>query len=98
MVGQIAGLCARLCVCNGLLGELGNGRFRVEFAPGAGRDRMIAELEADHDLFTRTDRAVQAAVAHIIPKLGIDLQTHRAQMDAITKSLLDEARAKAAAD
>ena len=70
----------------------------VEFAHSAGRDRMIIELEADHDLFTRTDRAVQAAVAHVVPKLGIDPQAHQAQMEAITKSLLDEARAKAAAD
>lgn len=70
----------------------------VEFAHSVGRDRMIIELEADHDLFTRTDRAVQAAVAHILPKLGIDPQAHQAQTEAITKSLLDEARAKAAAD
>lgn len=68
----------------------------VDFAHGAGRIGMIEELDRDHDLFTRTDEAVQAAIAHIIPKLGIDPDKRRAQMDAITKALLEEAKAKAA--
>ncbi len=49
---------------------LAHGFFRekaVDFAHAAGRAQMIEELDRDHDLFTRTDEAVQAAVAHIIP-------------------------------
>jgi hypothetical protein len=37
---------------------------------------------------------VKAAVGHIIPKLGIDPDKHRAQMEDITRSLLEEAKAK----
>lgn len=64
----------------------------VDFAHDAGSIAMIAELKQDHDLFIRTDEAVQAAVAHVIPKLGIDAETHRAQVNAIADSLVESAR------
>lgn len=77
---------------------LAHGFFRekaVDFAHSAGRVEMIEELDRDHDLFTRTDHAVQAAVAHVIPKLGIDPEKQRAQIEEITDSLLSAAKAKA---
>ncbi|MDR3463679.1 MAG: hypothetical protein P4L76_15325 [Beijerinckiaceae bacterium] len=55
----------------------------VEFAHSDGRHSMIEELEAAHALLTRTDEAVQTAVAPILPKLGIDPDRHRAQVEDI---------------
>lgn len=75
---------------------LAHGFFResaVAFAHGAGRLAMIEELDRDHDLFTRTDDAVQGAVAPIIPKLGIDPETHRRQVDDIARRHVEAARA-----
>lgn len=66
----------------------------VAFAHGVGRLAMIEDLDRDHDLFTRTDEAVQAAVAHIIPKLGIDPEKHRAQMEHITRALVAAAKSE----
>ncbi len=77
---------------------LAHGFFRekaVDFAHAAGRIQMIEELDRDHDLFTRADEAVQAAVAHIIPKLGIDPDKYRAQIEDMRRSKLEEAKAKA---
>ena len=66
----------------------------VAFAHGVGRLAMIEDLDRDYDLFTRTDEAVQAAVAHIIPKLGIDPEKHRAQMENITRALVAAAKSE----
>ncbi len=66
----------------------------VAFAHGVGRLAMIEDLDRDHDLFTRTDEAVQAAVAHIIPKLGIDPEKHRAQMEIITRAMVAAAKSE----
>ena len=77
---------------------LAHGFFRekaVDFAHAAGRTKMIEELDRDHDLFTRADDAVQAAVAHIIPRLGIDPDKYREQMEDIIRSKLEEAKAQA---
>lgn len=65
----------------------------VAFAHSAGRLTMIEELDRDHDLFTRTDEAVQAAVAPILPRLGIDPETHQSQIDEISRRELEAARA-----
>lgn len=65
----------------------------VAFAHSAGRLAMIEELDRDHDLFTRTDEAVQAAVAPILPRLGIDPETHQSQIDKISRRELEAARA-----
>lgn len=65
----------------------------VAFAHSAGRSAMIEELDRDHDLFTRTDEAVQAAVAPILPRLGIDPETHQSQIDEISRRELESARA-----
>lgn len=70
----------------------------VAFAHSAGRIEMIEELDRDHDLFTRTDEAVQAAVAPIVPKLGIDPDKHRTQIEAMIEAKLTAARAKADRD
>jgi hypothetical protein len=75
--------------------ELAHAFFReraVDFAHSSGRLEMIADLERDHDLFVRADLAVEAAVAHVLPKLGYDPVEHAAQVEEISRSLLDEAR------
>lgn len=68
----------------------------VAFAHEAGCVEMISEMEDIHELFVRTEEAVTAAVAHVIPKLGIDPEKHRAQTEKIAEDLLSEARARAA--
>lgn len=79
--------------------QLAHGFFReraVEFCLSTGRAQMMEVLERDQDLFSRADAAVQAAVAHIIPKLGIDPDKHQAQMADLQRSLLAEGQACAA--
>ncbi|WP_304164803.1 hypothetical protein [Phenylobacterium aquaticum] len=74
---------------------IAHGFFReraIAFAHRVGRLAMISELERDHDLFTRTDEAVQIAVAPIIPKLGIDPEKHRRDIGEISRRLVDDAR------
>lgn len=66
----------------------------VAFSHGAGRLAMIEKLERDYDLFIRTDEAVQAAVAHIIPKLGIDREKHRVQIEDIIQALVAAAKSE----
>lgn len=65
----------------------------VDFSHSAGRAGMVVELEAAHDLFGRADEAVQASVAPILPKLGIDPERHRAEIDEIGRRAVAEARA-----
>ncbi len=77
--------------------HLAHGFFRekaVEFAHSAGRAQMIKELDRDQDLFARTDEAVQASVAHVIPTLGIDPDKHRAHIAQIQRSLLAQVEAR----
>jgi hypothetical protein len=79
---------------------LAHGFFReraVAFAHGAGRLEMIDELERDHDLFIRTDQAVQEAVSHVLPKIGVNVERMTAQTEAIIREQLDAARARSAA-
>ncbi|MNJ01226.1 hypothetical protein D3C73_1607890 [compost metagenome] len=57
---------------------------------------MISELEGIHELFLRTEEAVTAASAHVIPKLGFDPEKHRADAEKIAEDLLSQARARAA--
>jgi hypothetical protein len=57
----------------GAIGEHGDGLWHllgkaVEFAHSACRLRMIEELGDEEVLFTRTDAAVRAVVAHVIAK------------------------------
>lgn len=67
----------------------------VAFAHPAGCVQMISELENIHDLFTCTEEAVTAAVSHVIPRLGIDPEKHRAEVEQIAEDLLKEARERA---
>jgi hypothetical protein len=79
---------------------LAHGFFReraVAFAHGAGRLEMIDELERDHDLFIRTDQAVQETVSHVLPKIGVNVERMTAQTEAIIREQLDAARARSAA-
>lgn len=72
-----------------------HGFFRenaVAFAHSVGRLAMIDELDRDHDLFTRTDEAVQQAVAPVIPRLGVDPERHRREIDEIARREVEAAR------
>jgi hypothetical protein len=83
---------------DGMLGEtlrrrnhLAHGFFRESagaFAHAAGRAAMIEALKNDHELFSQTDRLVQAAVAPVLPKIGIAPERHRLQIEAITSELM----------
>ena len=78
---------------------LAHGFFRqraVEFNHSAGRDQMIAELDAAHDLLEQADQAVGAAVADVLPRMGFDLDKVAAQTDDIIREQVTLARAKAA--
>ena len=71
---------------------LAHGFFReraVSFAHSAGRDEMIAELDAAHDLLTRTDDAVQAAVMDGLPERLV-IATARATVEAFRESWAKE--------
>ena len=75
-----------------------HGYFReraVDFAHSAGRAAMIEELDAAHDLLSRADEAVQAAVAPILPKLGIDPEHHAAEIEEIGRQAVAKAQAEA---
>ncbi len=80
---------------------LAHGFFReraVSFAHRAGRVEMIAELDAAHDLMSDADQAVGAAVADVLPRIGVDVAKMEAQSEAIIREQLAAARAKAQAE
>ncbi len=77
---------------------LAHGFFReraVSFSHSAGRDEMIAELDATHDLLDRTDKAVQAAVEDVLPRIGVNVERMQTQTEAIIREQLTSARARA---
>jgi len=77
---------------------LAHGFFReraVSFAHQAGRDEMIAELDAAHDLLTRADEAVEAAVEDVLPRIGVNVEKMVEQSEVIIHEQLAAARAKA---
>lgn len=76
---------------------LAHGFFReraIEFAHEAGRDDLIEELDGYHGLLMRADDTVQNAVAHVFPRLGIDVEKMEAESQAIIRAQLEAARAK----
>lgn len=75
--------------------HVAHGFFRdhaVSFSGSAGRARMIAELEADHDLFLAADEAVQAAVAPVLAKMGVDQARMQTEIAAFIAKALAEAQ------
>jgi hypothetical protein len=77
---------------------LAHGFFReraVSFAHPAGRDEMIAELDAAHNLLLQADDAVQAAVAGVLPRIGVNVDRMEAESEAIVRDLLAADRQKA---
>ncbi len=76
---------------------LAHGFFReraVSFSHSAGRDEMIAELNAAHDLLWQADEAVGAAVEDVLPRIGVNVDEMLAQSEAIIREQLVAARAK----
>jgi len=75
---------------------LAHGFFReraISFSHDAGREEMIAELDAAHDLLDRADRAVQAAVEDVLPRIGVNVERMRTQTEEIIREQLALARA-----
>jgi len=74
---------------------LAHGFFReraLAFAHGAGRAEMIAELDRAHDLLSRADEAVGAAVEDVLPRIGVNVEKMQARSEAIIREQLAAAR------
>jgi len=69
----------------------------AEWSHHAGRQGMIDQLDKDNDLFEATDQAVQAAVAPVLAKIGIDADKMKAEVERIMEREIETSRARTAA-